>query len=430
MHVSVGHKFILGFVVVVAAVAFSPYLVGRLDYSPEITVVLGYVVGMTVGLILGWLFARSFSRRIGHLSESAELLSRGDLTQDVILPASNFHDELHDLAGAINEMVVNLRQLVQHIRETSGKVTDSAKSLSTTTLEINATTEEIAQAIEQISQGAESQSTMVGSCSKIIHDMAVAVKMVANSATETAETARLTSTTAHQGLGLANDSLERIRLYFDSHEQAGQQFLSLNKKMQQVGKIVDFIGEIARQTNMLALNASIEAVRAGEFGKGFAVVAEEVRKLADGTAKSVGDISDLITAIREESRMVQFTFSQSSSHIGEGKKNLNTTVDAFKQIMTTVVETERKAQGIAELAQLQTTGAGEMVRAIDEIARVTDENAAATEQVAAATEEQAAAMQDMAEASRDLAGLATQLLQGVERFRIDAQESSGHAPNA
>jgi len=420
MHISVGNKFILGFVVVIAAVAFSPRLVHNLGYEPEVTVVLGYVVGITVGLVLGWLFTRSFSRRIGGISESAECISAGDLTQDVDLPPGRFHDELHELATAINDMVVNLRELVRHIRETSGKVTDSAQALSITTLEINASTEEIAQTIEQISRGAEMQAEMVTRCSTNIHDMAMSVGVVAGSAREAAQAARETSATAQQGMDLANDSLERIGLFFDTQEQAGQQFASLNAKLQQVGKIVDVIGEIARQTNMLALNASIEAVRAGEFGKGFAVVAEEVRKLADNTAKSVGEIADLITTIREESRMMQFSFVQSGSHISEGKKSVNTTVTAFRQIMATVVETERKAESIAELAQLQTAGAGQVVQAIDEIAKVTDENAAATEQVSAATQQQSAAMQDMAHASKELALLATDLLQTVERFRIAA----------
>jgi methyl-accepting chemotaxis protein len=427
MHISVGNKFILGFVVVVAAVAFSPRLVHNLGYEPEVTVVLGYVVGITVGLVLGWLFTRSFSRRIGGISESAENISAGDLTQDLDLPAGRFHDELHELATAINDMVVNLRELVRHIRETSGKVTDSAQALSITTLEINASTEEIAQTIEQISRGAEMQAEMVTKCSTNIHDMAMSVGIVAGSAREAAQAARETSATAQQGMDLANDSLERIGLFFDTQEQAGQQFASLNGKLQQVGKIVDVIGEIARQTNMLALNASIESVRAGEFGKGFAVVAEEVRKLADNTARSVGEIADLITTIREESRMMQFSFVQSGSHISEGKKNVNTTVAAFRQIMATVVETERKADSIAELAQLQTAGAGQVVQAIDEIAKVTDENAAATEQVSAATQQQSAAMQDMANASKELALLAADLLQTVERFRIAAPaESAAH----
>lgn len=430
MHVSVSNKFILGVAVIVAAVAFSPYLVGKLNYSAEITALLGYAVGMTTGWVLGWLFARSFIRRIGHLTSSAEVISHGDLTQDVTIPAGSFPDELDELSSAINKMGASLRQLVRHVRETSGRVSDSARTLSCTTKEMNSTSEEIAQAIEHISHGAETQATMVSTCSTTIHDLAVAVNMVATSASDAAAAALATSTAAQQGMGLANESLDRIRLFFDSHEQAGHQFVSLNAKLQQAGKIVDFIGEIARQTNMLALNASIEAVRAGEFGKGFAVVAEEVRKLADGTAKSVGEISELITIIREESRMLQIGFSQSSSHIGEEKKNIDTTINAFRTILQTVRETERKANNIAELAQLQTTSADAIVRSIDEIARVTDDYAASTEQVSAATTEQSSAMQGIAAASQELAELATQLLQLVERFRIESLEPPVNAPDA
>jgi methyl-accepting chemotaxis protein len=285
-------------------------------------------------------------------------------------------------------------------------------------LEINASTEEVAQAIEQISRGAENQVEMVGKSSGIIHEMAISIELVAKRAKETARTARETSETAKKGGELANDSLERLKGYFDMAELTGRQFGEFTAKVQQVGKIADFIAEIARQTNLLALNASIEAARAGELGKGFAVVAEEVRKLADGTSKSAADIIELITQIKEQSVRVNDTIAGSSREINKGKKNLDVTAASFQEIITTVLDTERKANSIADLSQMQTEGAQKMVHAIDEIAKVAEDNAASTEEVSAATEEQAAAMQDMVLASKELSNLAQELLRVVERFSI------------
>jgi len=422
MHIPIGYKFIIGFVVVVAAVAFSPKLVGLLGYSAEISSILGYVVAMTVGLILGWAFSKRFTANIGRLTAAAESISQGDLTHDVAIQHSSLPDETHELARLIGLMQQNLRDLVGHIKNGSGQVSGSAREINATALEISASTEEVAQSIEQISRGAETQAMMVDKTSKTIREIAISIDLVAARARETAKAARETSLTAQHGGSLAGESLERMKEFFDHQETIGRQFDAFNVKLQKVGKIADFIGNVARQTNLLALNASIEAVRAGEYGKGFAVVADEVRKLADGSAQSAADINDMIESLRDESRRVHEVIQESSRTIREGKKNIDVTASAFQEILKTVLETERKATSIADLSQMQLEGSGKMVKAVDEIAKVADDNAAATEQVSAATEEQLAAMQDMALSTKELAQLAEDLLAAVERFKVIAEE--------
>ncbi|OGU15615.1 MAG: chemotaxis protein [Geobacteraceae bacterium GWC2_53_11] len=419
MRIPIGYKFILGFIVVIAAVAFSPQLVGLLGYSSEISTILGYVTALTIGLVLGWLFSKGFTANFGVLTDSAESISRGDLTRDVTLRPSRIPDESHELANLINLMLQSLRELVRHIKRTSTQLSESAREINSTALEINASTEEVAQAIEQISRGAGTQAELVDKGSKTIREMAISIELVAARARETAKTARETSLTAQHGGSLANDSLERMKEFFEKQEQVGQQFDTFNSKLQKVGKVADCIGDIARQTNLLALNASIEAARAGEYGKGFAVVAEEVRKLADSSSQSAADISEMIETLREESRQVHDAIVESSRSIKEGKKNIDVTASAFQEILKTVLETERKATSIADLSLMQKEGSARMVTAVDEIAKVADDNAASTEQVSAATEEQLAAMQDMALATKELAQLAEELMTVVERFQVD-----------
>lgn len=424
MRIQIGYKFILGFVMVVATVAFTPEGIRLLGYSEEMSKFLTYVVALTIGLMLGWIFSKTFTKNISLLTESAEFVSRGDLTGNVTVGTPRFPDETYDISCSINRMVENLRELVRHIREIAEKVSESAKTLSSSALEINASTEEVAQAMEQISQGAESQAEMAGKSSKTIHDMAISIELVAKRAREAAGAARETSLTARRGGDLANDSLKRMKNFFETAEVTGRQFMEFNAKLQRVGKIADFISDIARQTNMLALNASIEAARAGEYGQGFAVVAEEVRKLSDGTGKSAEDIIELISEIKEESRRVQENMRESSKQISEGKKNIDITATSFQEILHTVLETERKANSIADLSQVQADGAGEMVKTVDEISKVAEDNAAATEEVSAATEEQTVAMQEMTHAAQEMAILSGELLRSVERFTITTDKPS------
>jgi len=421
MYIQIGYKFILGFLAVVASVAFVPAWVKLLGYAPEITHILSYLVALTIGLILGSFFSKSFTKNISFLRGATEAISQGDLSRDLVTPPTRFPDETHDMAQSINTMQESLRSLVRQIRGTSERVSEASRTLSSTAIEVNASTEEVAQAIEQMSLGAENQAEMVAKSSKVIHEMAISVDLVARRAKETAKAARETSFTAQRGGELANDSLERMKSFFDSVELIGLQFMDLNIKLQQVGKIADFIGEMARQTNLLALNASIEAARAGEYGKGFGVVAEEVRKLADGSAKSATEILEMIDLVKVESHKLQETITESSRSIGAGKKNIDTTADSFRQILATVIETERKANSIADLSQMQTEGAGKMVAMVDEIAKVAEDNAASTEEVSAATEQQSAAMQEMVFQTQDLAKLAEELLSSVERFRVPGE---------
>jgi len=422
MRFPIVYKFVLGFLIVIAVVIFSPKLVAALGYSAEMSGTLAYAVALTCGLVLGWLFSKGFTSNIDKLAESAESISRGDLTRDVDIRPSAFPDETHELAGLINMMVQNLRDLVGHIKRSSGQLSESAREINSNALEINASTEEVAQAIESISRGAETQAEMAEKSTKIIRETAISIELVASRARETAKAARETSQTAQQGSSLAGDSLERMKSFFEQQELIASQFALFHNKLQKVGKIADFIGDVARQTNLLALNASIEAARAGEYGKGFAVVAEEVRKLADGSAKSAADINEMIENLREESRQVQDVIAESSRTIKEGKKNIDITASAFQEILKTVLETERKATSIADLSQMQLEGSEKMVKAVDEIAKVADDNAASTEQVSAATEEQLAAMQDMALATKELTQLAEQLLTVVERFQVGTTE--------
>lgn len=418
MYIPIGYKFILGIILVVAAVAFSPSMVMALGYSQEMTKILAYAVALTTGLILGWLLTKGLSRHIGKITESVEAISGGDLSEELDIKAKLFPDETVGIAHSINLMAANLRGLVSQIRSASGRVSESAQTLSSSSLEVNAATEEIAQALEQISHGAEIQAEMAGKGSALIHELAVSVDLVAKRANESAQSARDTTVNARQGTELAKQTMDLMKEFLDSVEYAGKQFAELNGKLQQVGKVADMIVEIARQTNMLALNASIEAVRAGEYGKGFTVVAEEVRKLADGTGRSAVEIIDLVALIKEDSVRVRDTFTSSSRQVQEGKKKIDSTAAVFQSIVQSVMEAERKANSIADLSSMQSDSAKKMVSAIDEITKVAEDNAASTEQVSVATEEQSAAMQEMTAASRELAALATDLLKTVERFNL------------
>jgi methyl-accepting chemotaxis protein len=421
MRVEISYKFVMGFIIVVAAVVVLNRLVPLFPFTEETlwlqqpVAILGALV---VGLVLGAIFSKTFTVNIRHLREAAERLSSGDLSRYARLRQTMFHDETTDLANSLNTVVDSLRELVGYIRATSVKTAESAQSLSATSEEMTASAHEVANTVEQISKGAETQAEMVDRSSVLIKEIAMSIDLVASSAKKVEAAAADTARTAEQGGGVARETMQKMLQVFQTVETSGKQMVSFGGQVQKVGQIVDVITGIAQKTNLLALNATIEAARAGEYGRGFAVVADEIRKLADSTSHSAGEITQLIEAIREESQRVLDSIQNSMQEVEAGHQAVNQTGSSFEAIIQTAAITQSKANGIADLASKQTDGAHKMVAAIDEIAKVITDNAAGVQEVSAASEEQSASMEEMAHQAQDLSALAEELLTMVSRFHL------------
>jgi methyl-accepting chemotaxis protein len=422
MRVEISHKFILGFIIVVASIVLINMAVPHLQIPEEWQQLFTIGCAILVGLILGALFSRVFTKNIRRLQQGAQRLSNGDLSQDVQLPGTFLPDETNDLATALNEVTVNLRELVGYIRSVSATVAQSAQALSVTTQEVTASGQEVAKTVEQISYGAESQAEMTERSTRLIRDMAVSIDLIASSARKLTLSASETAQTAQNGGELSREAVEKMKLLMTEVEKSGSLIVSFGGQVHKIGKIVEVITNIAQKTNLLSLNASIEAARAGEYGRGFAVVAEEIRKLADSTSLSASEITELVETIREESQTIQFSMQGTIRELSAGRVSLDTTGSAFERIIQTALVTHTKATSISELSQSQAEGARHMVTAIDEISRVVTDNAAATEELSAATQQQTASMTEMARSAQQLSALAEELLEMVQRFRLQRQE--------
>lgn len=419
MRVEISYKFIMGFIIVVGVVvalnALVPFI-GIEEWLQQLVAVGG---ALAVGLILGVIFSKAFTANIQRIREGAERLSHGDLTQDVQIRRSAFPDETTDLALSLNRVNESLRDLVGTIRSSAGRVAASAQGLSATAEEMSASSHEVANTVEQITLGAERQAEMVEKASRLIKEMAISIDLVAASAKKLSSTAGETTATAQRGGQVAREAMEKMRQVLQDVDLNGKRMVSFGSQVQKIGKIVEVITGIAGKTNLLALNATIEAARAGEYGRGFAVVAEEVRKLADSTGDSAGEITRLIEAIREENQMMQSSTAETAMRMAEGRAILDATGRTFEEIIQDVLTTQTKANSISELAEQQTNGARGMVAAIDEISRVVTDNAAATEEVSATSEQQTASMEEMAQAAQTLTMLSGRLLEVVSRFQLE-----------
>lgn len=207
---------------------------------------------------------------------------------------------------------------------------------------MTASSHELSNTVEQISRGAESQAETVETTSRLIKEMEVSTELVVAAAGKVLEAVDLTVSTAQQG-ETARRTMEGMKQILLDVEQSGEQVVSFGGQLQKISKIVDVINSVAQKTNLLALNATIEAARAGEYGRGFAVVAEEIRKLADSTADSAGEITQLIGNVQGDGLSVEKSLRASIEEMDKGKKAIDLTSTAFSEIIDTAVNAQSKA---------------------------------------------------------------------------------------
>jgi methyl-accepting chemotaxis protein len=414
----------MGFIIVVASIVAFNLLVPLLGLEEYWWHQVFSVAGaLLVGLILGTLFSRLFTNNIGILREAAERISAGDLSRTVRLRDTLFTDETYDLATSLNEVTSNLRELVGAVRSSSGQVSDAAQGLSATAQEMTASSHELSNTVEQISRGAESQAETVETTSRLIKEMAMNTELVVAAAGKVLEAVDLTVSTAQQGGETARRTMEGMKQILLDVERSGEQVVSFGGQLQKVGKIVEVINSVAQKTNLLALNATIEAARAGEYGRGFAVVAEEIRKLADSTADSAGEITQLIGNVQQDGLSVEKSLRASIEEMDEGRQAIDLASTAFSEIIDTAINAQSKAISITELSDKQLEGANYLVGAVDDISQIVSDNAAATQQGSAATEQQSASMEEMAHAAQDLARHAEGLIDRVKLFQLENSTS-------
>lgn len=279
-------------------------------------------------------------------------------------------------------------------------------------------TNHIAEVIEAVAAGADNQVKGVGTASNVIMQMSETLTQVAANSEHVTDQ--------------INDSLEKAIHGDASISTAGRQMNSihvnvqdlsrvvkgLGQRSQEIGKIIEVISGIAAQTNLLALNVAIEAARAGEQGKGFAVVANEVRNLAEKSAESTLQISQLISKIQEETHQVVQTMDTVNHEVTEGMEVMKGAGDSFKQIRQSVSMVTNQMHEVASAIQQMSAGSQQMVQSMDEITHVANESAMATQSVLASTEEQVASMEEISLSADRLTGMAEDLKGLISRFKV------------
>lgn len=422
------------------------------------------------------LMSESFNQLINSLHEMAEIaeeISNGDLTMEV-MPKS----DRDDLGNAFKKMITSLRITVASVASNAAELNQSAAELSEASLQARAATDQItssmqqmaassqnqansvtatsnsvqqmANAIEDVARGSQEQSQSVAKATEITDQINAAIRQVAQNANAVATDSASAADTAKNGSQIVEGTLSGMQTIKSKVDAASEKIEEMGKRSQEIGAIIETIEDIASQTNLLALNAAIEAARAGEHGKGFAVVADEVRKLAERSSLATKEIGILISGIQATVKDAVHAMEDSSREVEEGVSNANLAGKALMDILGATTAVNKQAalaseatmrieqasqqlvmavDAVSEIVEQNTAATEEMAAnssevslAIDQIASVSAENNTEVEQVSASTEEMSAQIAEMTEAAASLSMMAKALDQIVAGFKVSSNQ--------
>ncbi|MEJ5252233.1 MAG: Cache 3/Cache 2 fusion domain-containing protein [Chthonomonadetes bacterium] len=414
--------------------------------------------------------AEAFRRMLTYMQEMAQVarrIAQGDLTVK-ITPRS----EQDELGQAFSTMVASLRETTGHLMQTSSTLAATSQQLAAATEQSSRGAQDVAKgneqlartaseaaqavdelesAIQQVKHSSETQKQSASEAEEGMKQAAQAVEEVARSAQHMSSSAQEAAAIAQTGGQAVQETIQTMSRIQEQAQVSAQRVKELDQLGQQIGAIVETIEQIAEQTNLLALNAAIEAARAGEHGRGFAVVADEVRKLAEQAASSTKEIGALIASVRHGVEQAVQAMEQTREEVESGFARSTAANEALAQIVQAAQTVASEVQGVTAIAQQMSASVQQVLASVSSVRAAAEENvqavtamseyaqqvaetistvASVSEEASASAQEISASAEQVSAASQELSAMAMQLQQLVQQFQLEEQEGRSALPRA
>ena len=341
-------------------------LAGHATWITLVVMSLGFLLPAVIGMFL----AALLSRPIGTLAAKARTIASGDLTVQVNVESK---DEVGQLASAFAQMVESLRDTIAGVGESTSAVASASSEISSST--------------EEMAAGAQEQTSQAAEVASAVEEMTKTIQENSKNTGNTAETAKQVKSAAEEGGRVVEETVAGMRRIADVVNRSADTVRTLGKSSNQIGEIISVIDDIADQTNLLALNAAIEAARAGEQGRGFAVVADEVRKLAERTTKATKEIAGMIRTIQADTAGAVTSMEEGTKEVNKGIGLADRAGTSLKDIVAMVQKLTDMVAQIAAASEEQSSASEQISKNVEAISSVTNQTASATQQIARAAED-------------------------------------------
>jgi len=383
----------------------------------KIQLVFFNLLGLALALGIGIYISTNIARRLKIITKVAEKIANKDLTiYDLDIQAK---DEIGSLGVSFNGMIHNLKDLIGYIKRGADTLSASAQEVSASVDQTTKAIENSTATMEEIAAGSEEQKNSTLKINQAVEEISTAIEEVAGQTSRLSASADKTSQSASSGEVSLQETIKQMDSINQVVDQSATLVDNLGERAKEIGQIIEVITSIAEQTNLLALNAAIEAARAGEQGRGFAVVADEVRKLAEQSGNAAQEISQLITMVQQETFLAVNSMEKGTKEVEKGMQVANEAGQAFQLILAEFQEVSDEVKEISVSTQQMKAASEQVLELVKAIILITQNITQRIQDTTSASEEQSAAMQEVSASVEELTHMAEELDKQVNSFKLN-----------
>ncbi|EKQ57924.1 MULTISPECIES: methyl-accepting chemotaxis protein [unclassified Clostridium] len=389
-------------------------LINDIKLSGVFTLIIGIVCGI-IAIVIGLYIARGIIKPINTIMKLMKKAEDGDLT--VILDYKKL-DEIGNLSSSFNIMIRKIKELIGEVSQVSNKVLKNVEDLAEISVESAEATKQISMAIGEIATGSTEQAKGSSEAIDQIRILAQKIDVVIESTEKVKDISIDTKEIGNTSISVVRELKERTRQSVSMVQEINTDIYDLNNSSKEIEKIIEVIKSISDQTNLLSLNASIEAARVGEAGKGFAVVANEIKKLSEQSKEATMMISKIINNIQNKTSNTVDLVQQANEIFDKQEESVKNTDCAFRNIVESTENISLQVENVTLVMNDINSFKEQMIKAVENISVLAEESSAATEEVLASVEEENLSAQELASLSNELYEAVQNLNNSIHRFKI------------